>query len=75
MDVPKEVEQPPLPGIPGPPLQGRAGERFACMGKEVLCDGAHYADAVNADAASNIANALNAADMQKGWAEFIAQVK
>lgn len=50
---PTPVQQP-LPGIP---LCTRS---YTALGKQVLFDGLHFADAVDADAASCITRAMNA---------------
>lgn len=64
-------------GLPGleEVADAKAGERYTCYGKQVKLCGEHYADAISTEAASNIADALNAAEMQQDWARLIAKVK
>jgi hypothetical protein len=49
--------------------------RYTAYGKQVLCDGEQYADAVDENAASCIAHAMNGAEQQAEWAQLLAQVK
>jgi hypothetical protein len=62
-------------GLPGIPASSPSQKRFQALGKQVLFEGAHYADAVHPDAANCIVDALNGADEQASWSTIIAQMK
>lgn len=70
--VPLEPVQQALPGFPA--VVVRTG-RFRAAGKQVLCDGEHYGDMRDEDAANCAAAALNGADEAADWALLLARAK
>jgi hypothetical protein len=73
MEIPN-IEQQALPGF-STLEEYPVGKRYEAHGKQVKKCGEHYADAVSTEAAYNVANALNAADMQRDWAAMISRMK
>lgn len=67
----EEVNQGALPGMELG--RGKNGERYSQFGKQVLCDGQQYADAVSAEAAENTVTALNALDLQADWVNYCVE--
>jgi hypothetical protein len=69
-----EVEpmQQTLPGLPAPMVTVK---RYRAYGKEVLQDGVHYGDMIDENAAKRVADAMNGADEQAKWAQYIVNVK
>lgn len=68
--TPEPVQQS-LPGIPYIP----GATSFRALGKQVLKDGEHYADARDTDAAERIVRAMNAEVGQSDWAYILAQAR
>jgi hypothetical protein len=70
--LPVEPTQRSLPGLPPPMV---ITKRYRAYGKEVLQDDVHYGDMIDENAANRVADAMNGADEQAKWAQYIAQVK
>lgn len=70
--VPVEPVQRALPGIPA---AGPSHKRYRAAGKQVMCDGVHYGDMVDENAANCAVDALNGAEEQASWSTIVAQIR